>query len=124
MYELAKALGVESKDIITKLEEVGEYVKSASSTVEAPVIRRLHEKFPELKEAAAKAPAPAKKAPAKKVAAAVEPAQEAQSPTTETPEVASAPASPVAPDSTPSGCLLYTSPSPRDRTRSRMPSSA
>ena len=26
--------------------------------------------------------------------------------------------------STPNGCLLYTSPSPRDRTRSRMPSSA
>ena len=25
---------------------------------------------------------------------------------------------------TPKGCLLYTSPSPRDRTRSRMPSSA
>ena len=69
VYELAKALGVESKDIISKLEEVGEYVKSASSTVEAPVIRRLHDKFPELKEAAAKAPAPAKKAPAKKAAA-------------------------------------------------------
>ena len=50
VYELAKALGVESKDIISKLEEVGEYVKSASSTVEAPVIRRLHDKFPELKE--------------------------------------------------------------------------
>ena len=27
-------------------------------------------------------------------------------------------------DCTPKGCLLYTSPSPRDRTRSRMPSSA
>ena len=27
-------------------------------------------------------------------------------------------------DDTPYGCLLYTSPSPRDRTRSRMPSSA
>ena len=27
-------------------------------------------------------------------------------------------------NSTPLGCLLYTSPSPRDRTRSRMPSSA
>ena len=26
--------------------------------------------------------------------------------------------------SQPNGCLLYTSPSPRDRTRSRMPSSA
>ena len=76
VYELAKALGVESKDIITKLEEVGEYVKSASSTVEAPVIRRLHEKFPELKESAAKAPAPAKKAPAKKVAKAPEAPQE------------------------------------------------
>ena len=76
VYELAKALGVESKDIIAKLEEVGEYVKSASSTVEAPVIRRLHDKFPELKEAAANAPAPAKKAPAKKVAPPIEVASE------------------------------------------------
>ena len=71
VYELAKALGIESKEIIAKLEEVGEYVKSASSTVEAPVVRRLHEKFPELKAAAQSAPAkaPAKKAPAKKVSA-------------------------------------------------------
>ena len=71
VYELAKALGIESKEIIAKLEEVGEYVKSASSTVEAPVVRRLHEKFPELKAAAASAPAkaPAKKAPAKKASA-------------------------------------------------------
>ena len=30
----------------------------------------------------------------------------------------------VAPDPYLNGCLLYTSPSPRDRTRSRMPSSA
>lgn len=111
MYELAKALGVESKDIISKLEEVGEYVKSASSTVEAPVIRRLHDKFPELKEAAAKAPAPAKKAPAKKAAAPVEvstpteaPVQSsasdapAQPPTLEAPvsETPAAPASPTA----------------------------
>lgn len=71
VYELAKALGVDSKDIISKLEEVGEYVKSASSTVEAPVIRRLHDKFPELKEAAAKTPAPVKKAAAKKSVAPV-----------------------------------------------------
>ena len=28
------------------------------------------------------------------------------------------------PDAVATGCLLYTSPSPRDRTRSRMPSSA
>jgi len=76
VYELAKALGVDSKDIISKLEEVGEYVKSASSTVEAPVIRRLHDKFPELKEAAANAPAPAKKAVAKKPVAPVAPDNE------------------------------------------------
>ena len=70
VYELAKALGLESKDIISKLEEVGEYVKSASSTVEAPVVRKLHAKFPELKEnAAAAPPAPAKKTAAKKTAA-------------------------------------------------------
>ena len=31
---------------------------------------------------------------------------------------------PSAPDREPGACLLYTSPSPRDRTRSRMPSSA
>ena len=31
---------------------------------------------------------------------------------------------PFAPGYKPSDCLLYTSPSPRDRTRSRMPSSA
>jgi translation initiation factor IF-2 len=90
VYELAKALGVESKDIISKLEEVGEYVKSASSTVEAPVIRRLHDKFPELKEAAAKAPAPAKKAPAKKAAAPVDAAPVEVSTPTEAPVQSSA----------------------------------
>lgn len=94
VYELAKALGVESKDIISKLEEVGEYVKSASSTVEAPVIRRLHDKFPELKEAAANAPAPAKKAATKKPVAPVTPDNEfevlATTPTETAPEAAPA----------------------------------
>ena len=97
MYELAKALGVESKDIISKLEEVGEYVKSASSTVEAPVIRRLHDKFPELKEAAAKAPAPAKKAPAKKAAAPVDAAPVEVSTPTEAPVQSSASDAPAQP---------------------------
>ena len=57
VYELAKEFGLESKEIIAKLEQVGEYVKSASSTIEAPVVRKLHAKFPELKEAAVKAAA-------------------------------------------------------------------
>ena len=59
--------------MIAKLEEIGEYVKSASATVLPPAVRKLHAKFPELKEAAEKAaaaPAPVKKAAAKKTAAA------------------------------------------------------
>ena len=69
VYELAKDLGIESKDLLTKLQEVGEFVKSASSTIEVPVVRKLMDKFPELKPGA-EAPKPAKKAPAKKSAAA------------------------------------------------------
>jgi translation initiation factor IF-2 len=67
VYELAKELGLESKELLAKLQEVGEFVRSASSTVEAPVLRKLMDKFPELtpSEEAPKA----KKAPAKKAAA-------------------------------------------------------
>ncbi|MFC5998412.1 translation initiation factor IF-2 [Quadrisphaera sp. GCM10027208] len=46
VYELAKELGVESKVVLTKLQELGEFVRSASSTVEAPVVRRLREAMP------------------------------------------------------------------------------
>ena len=62
VYELAKELGLESKDLLAKFQEVGEFVRSASSTVEAPVVRRLMEKFPDLK------PVEAEKKPAKKAA--------------------------------------------------------
>ncbi|HTY73445.1 MAG TPA: translation initiation factor IF-2 [Actinomycetes bacterium] len=46
VYELAKELGVESKVLVTKLQEMGEFVRSASSTVEAPVVRKLREAYP------------------------------------------------------------------------------
>ena len=46
VYELAKELGVESKVVLTKLNELGEFVRSASSTVEAPVVRKLREAMP------------------------------------------------------------------------------
>ncbi|MCW2526951.1 MAG: infB, partial [Pseudonocardiales bacterium] len=62
VHELAKELGVTSKVVLAKLNELGEYVKSPSSTVEAPVVRKLREALPV-------AAAPAKKAPAKKAAA-------------------------------------------------------
>ena len=45
VYELAKELGVESKTVLTTLGDMGEFVRSASSTVEAPVVRRLREKL-------------------------------------------------------------------------------
>ncbi|MFI7078318.1 translation initiation factor IF-2 [Micromonospora sp. NPDC049903] len=45
VHELAKELGVESKTVLAKLKEMGEFVKSASSTVEAPVARRLRNAF-------------------------------------------------------------------------------
>src|ERR1700761_1283845 len=45
VYELAKELGVESKGVMAKLEEMGEVARSASSTIEAPVVRRLREAY-------------------------------------------------------------------------------
>ncbi|MEB3366942.1 translation initiation factor IF-2 [Saccharopolyspora mangrovi] len=45
VHELAKELGVTSKEVLNKLAEQGEYVKSASSTVEAPVARRLRDAY-------------------------------------------------------------------------------
>ena len=45
VYELAKEFGVESKAVMAKLEAMGEFVRSASSTIEAPVVRRLKEAF-------------------------------------------------------------------------------
>src|SRR5262245_9123839 len=88
VHELAKELGVESKVVLAKLTEMGEYVKSASSTIEAPVARRLRAAFEGMVAAAPAAPvatvltapppdgsaaikpAPPKRAAAKKTAAA------------------------------------------------------
>jgi translation initiation factor IF-2 len=46
IYELAKELGVDSKVVVAKLAELGEFVKGASSSVEAPVARKLREAMP------------------------------------------------------------------------------
>ncbi|HVH23370.1 MAG TPA: translation initiation factor IF-2 N-terminal domain-containing protein, partial [Pseudonocardia sp.] len=43
VHELAKELGLSSKQVLSRLQELGEYVKSPSSTVEAPVARKLRE---------------------------------------------------------------------------------
>ena len=66
VHELAKQLGMESKVVLAKLQEMGEFVRSASSTVELPVVRKLLEAYPHAKPVEEKKPA--KKAAAKKAA--------------------------------------------------------
>ncbi|HEX4700305.1 MAG TPA: translation initiation factor IF-2, partial [Actinomycetes bacterium] len=110
VYELAKELGVESKTVMAKLNELGEFVRSASSTVEPPVVRKLRDALPAAAAPAAPAApadgatsAPAKKAAAKKAAPA--PAAPAPTPPPAPAEVpapaAEAPAPPVTPAPTP-----------------------
>ena len=99
VHELAKELGVSSKDVLAKLQELGEFVKSASSTVEAPVIRKLKEAMPAVeapvKKTAAKKTtkkaAAAAEAPAEPVAESIEPA----APAAPSMKAAPAPAAPV-----------------------------
>ncbi|WP_435809551.1 translation initiation factor IF-2 N-terminal domain-containing protein, partial [Streptomyces iakyrus] len=64
VYELAKEFGVESKVVMAKLQELGEFVRSASSTIEAPVVRKLTDALQQ--GSGGGKPAPARKAaPAK-----------------------------------------------------------
>src|SRR3954463_16438482 len=86
VHELAKEFGVDSKTVLAKLKEQGEFVKSASSTVEAPVARRLREALGARTGGNGAAPAaPAR--PARPAAPAPQPAA----------PVAAAPAAPAAP---------------------------
>ncbi|WP_330460144.1 translation initiation factor IF-2 [Streptomyces sp. NBC_00820] len=62
VYELAKEFGVESKVVMAKLQELGEFVRSASSTIEAPVVRKLTDAFQGGSGKSGK-PAPRKAAP-------------------------------------------------------------
>lgn len=45
VHQLAKELGVTSKELLVQLNDAGESVKSASSTLTAPVARRLRETY-------------------------------------------------------------------------------
>ena len=139
VHELAKELGVTSKEVLARLSEQGEFVKSASSTVEAPVARRLRESFGGGKApqaaaqdgngAAAKsssvATAPAKAVSAKAAAAApappaaaAPPAAPAPAPAQPSAPAASAPApSPARPAPTPGGPRPGPAPGPRPAPR-------
>ncbi|MET9955510.1 translation initiation factor IF-2 [Streptomyces sp. NPDC006339] len=82
VYELAKEFGVESKVVMAKLQELGEFVRSASSTIEAPVVRKLTDALQgpggNAGKTAAKPGAPRKAAPSPKPAPAPSPAQAAR----------------------------------------------
>ncbi len=92
VYDIAKELGIDSKVALAKLAELGEFVKSGSSTIAPPVAKKLREAFPDAKPKAE----PPKAAP--KAAAPAAPT--APTPAAMTPAAPAAPA-PVAPAATP-----------------------
>lgn len=97
VHELAKELGITSKELLAHLKEKGEFVKSASSMVEAPIVRIVSETYAAAKPVEAedvkKAPAP-KPAAKKKASAGPKPGPKpAEQPKVE--EVQEAPQAPV-----------------------------
>ena len=71
VHELAKQLGVTSKELLAELKAQGEFVKTASSTVEPPVVRKMKKVYEEKNAGAgadASAQAPTTKAAAKSAA--------------------------------------------------------
>ncbi|MGW5973846.1 translation initiation factor IF-2 [Streptomyces sp. NPDC055186] len=103
VYELAKEFGVESKVVMAKLQELGEFVRSASSTIEAPVVRKLTDAFQQgggNGKSAAKPGAPRKAAPkpgAPSPAQAARPAAPKPAPKPAAAQQPAAPAAPAAP---------------------------
>ncbi|OFE16603.1 translation initiation factor IF-2 [Humibacillus sp. DSM 29435] len=63
VYELAKELGLESKALLAHLKSQGEFVRSASSTIEPPVVRKIKEQFPAELRSGGGTATPAKPAP-------------------------------------------------------------
>ncbi|WP_329115244.1 translation initiation factor IF-2 [Streptomyces sp. NBC_01353] len=101
VYELAKEFGVESKVVMAKLQELGEFVRSASSTIEAPVVRKLTDALQgpggSAGKTAAKPGAPRKAAPSKPAAPSPAAAARPAAPKPGAPAPKPAPAAPVAP---------------------------
>ncbi|WP_022869193.1 translation initiation factor IF-2 [Yaniella halotolerans] len=106
VHEVAKQLGIPSREALSKLEEIGEFVSSASSTIEPPVVKRLRAEFenaapaekpkPAAKPQAAKPAAPKPK-PAKPAASKTEqPEAPAEDPKPAAPQPAAKPAAPKA----------------------------
>ncbi|WP_066139296.1 translation initiation factor IF-2 [Glutamicibacter mysorens] len=115
VHELAKELGITSKEALTKLQDMGEFVRSASSTVEPPVARKLRDAFPgsngAAKPAAAK-PAAAKPATPGAPKPAATPGASAPKPGAKPAPAPAAPAAPTA-KATPGAPLPGAAPAPK-----------
>jgi translation initiation factor IF-2 len=99
VHEIAAELGVESSLALAKLKDMGEFVKSASSSIAPPVARKLKaaleadgHKAPAATPGPAKAPAAPKPAAAKPAPAPSEAQAEAPAPAAEAPSAPAAPA--------------------------------
>ncbi|MCT9821561.1 translation initiation factor IF-2 [Microbacterium sp. W1N] len=98
VHEIASELGVDSKVALAKLKELGEFVKSPSSTIEPPVARKLRaalEAEGAAKPAASAAPAAPAAKPAANKPAAGGPRPGPAKPAAPAPAPAPAPAAPA-----------------------------
>ncbi|QNO38571.1 translation initiation factor IF-2 [Protaetiibacter sp. SSC-01] len=89
VHEIAAELGIESNIALEKLKEMGEYVKSASSSIAPPVARRLKQ---QLEADGVAKPKPAQPKPAPKPAEAKPAPAPAPAPAAEKPAAPAAPA--------------------------------
>ncbi|MFB1427605.1 translation initiation factor IF-2 [Micrococcus endophyticus] len=64
VHELAKELGITSKEALNTLKDLGEFVSSASSTIEPPVAKKLRGAYPDAGKSGAAKPSGAKPAAA------------------------------------------------------------
>ncbi|WP_237186869.1 translation initiation factor IF-2 [Rothia nasimurium] len=94
VHEIAKELGIPSKEAVAKLQELGEFVKGASSTLEPPVVKKLRAAFP---NAGASAEAPAAEKKAATPASAPKPGASAPKPGASAPKPGAAAPKPAAP---------------------------
>ena len=90
VYDIAKELGIETAEALAKLKDLGEYVKSGSSTIAPPVANKLRAAFPNAKP---KEEAPKVEKPTKAKAAK---AETTEAPVEEKPAASAKPVDPTA----------------------------
>ncbi|MBF4768945.1 translation initiation factor IF-2 [Nocardioides agariphilus] len=119
VHELAKTYGIESKEVLEKLKEMGEFVKSPSSTIELPVEMKFKKQYGDalLASKAAAAPAappaaPPTAPPAEKPAATAP----AAAPAVSAPPTPAEPAAPAAPAAEAPAAKAAPRPGPRPST--------